>query len=131
MKLNNKIRILRISNELIDGGEVGLQEMAEEFGVTQMTIKRDIKLIREYLSLYNNEGNAIAFNEKSQKYYLIKPEREWITNAEALSLAKDLIGLNKYSDDDLAEILHKMISQINPDERDEARKIITEMYETK
>ena len=131
MKLNNKIRILRISNELIDGGEIGLQELAEEFGVTQMTIKRDIKLIREYLSLYNKEGNAIAFNEKSQKYYLIKPEREWITKAEALSLAKDLIGLNKYPDDDLAEILHKMISQVDPDERDEARKTITEMYENK
>ncbi|MCR4594966.1 MAG: HTH domain-containing protein [Clostridiales bacterium] len=131
MKLNNKIRILRISNELIDGGEIGLQELAEEFGVTQMTIKRDIKLIREYLSLYNKEGNAIAFNEKSQKYYLIKPEREWTTKAEALSLAKDLIGLNKYPDDDLAEILHKMISQVDPDERDEARKTITEMYENK
>ncbi len=131
MKINNKIRILRISDELINGGEIAISDIAEEFDVSQMTVKRDIKLLREYLSIYSNEGNAIAFNEKSQKYYLIKPEREWLTREQAVSFAKDLVGLRKYTDEELADILHKMIMQIKPEERDFARKEIRDIYESR
>ena len=42
-KPDKAFRLLSIADRLIDGSEVSLEALSNEFGVTMLTIKRDIK----------------------------------------------------------------------------------------
>ena len=57
-------RLLSISDRLLDGSEVSIETLANEFNVSPRTIKRDIHVLRDYLSQSENRTqNAIAYNE--------------------------------------------------------------------
>lgn len=131
LKRNEKtFRLLSISERLIDGSEVSVDTLANEFNVSQRTIKKDIHALRDYLAQSENRThNAIAFNESRKTYFYIKPEREWVTAKEAVTIAEILLQSDHYSKDEAAAVLHKLITQVNPNERDNARKTITKFYE--
>lgn len=130
-KPDKSFRLLSISNRLIDGSELSLENLAREFSVSMRTIKRDINTLREYLSETDNTThNAIAYNEAKNTYFLIKPEREWVTADEAIAVTEILLESDKFSKEQAAAILHKIITQVDPSERDSARKAITKAYES-
>lgn len=130
-KPDKSFRLLSISNRLIDGSELSLENLAREFSVSMRTIKRDINTLREYLSETDNTThNAIAYNEAKNTYFLIKPEREWVTADEAIAVTEILLESDKFSKEQAAAILHKIITQVDPNERDCARKAITKAYES-
>lgn len=130
-KPDKSFRLLSISNRLLDGSELSLENLAREFGVSMRTIKRDINTLREYLSeSTNTTHNAIAYNESRNTYFLIKPEREWVTADEAITVTEILLESDKFSKEQAAAILHKIITQVDPSERDSARKAITKAYES-
>lgn len=130
-KPDKSFRLLSISNRLIDGSELSLENLAREFSVSMRTIKRDINTLREYLSETDNTThNAIAYNEAKNTYFLIKPEREWVTADEAIAVTEILLESDKFSKEQAAAILHKIITQVDPNERDSARKAITKAYES-
>lgn len=130
-KPDKSFRLLSISNRLLDGSELSLENLAREFGVSMRTIKRDINTLREYLSeSTNTTHNAIAYNESRNTYFLIKPEREWVTADEAITVTEILLESDKFSKEQAAAILHKIITQVDPSERDDARKAITKAYES-
>lgn len=130
-KRNDKtFRLLSISDRLLDGSEVNIENLANEFGVSMRTVKRDINALREYLSESENATqNAIAYNEAKNTYFLIKPEREWVTASEAIAVTEILLESDKFSKEQVASILHKVITQVDPNERESARKAITKAYE--
>lgn len=129
-KTDKSFRLLSISNRLIDGSELNLEKLAEEFGVTMRTVMRDFNTLREYLSESDNAtGNAIAYNEAKNTYFLIKPEREWVTASEAAEVTEILLDSKRLTKEEAATVLHKIITQVDPKERDAARKVITEAYE--
>ncbi len=130
LKRNEKtFRLLSISERLIDGSEVSVDTLANEFNVSPRTIKRDIHTLRDYIAQSENSThNAIAYSESRKTYFYIKPEREWITAKEAITVAEILLKSDKFSKDEAATVLHKLITQVNPNERDEARKSVTEAY---
>lgn len=131
LKRNEKtFRLFSISERLMDGSEVSVDALANEFNVSQRTIKKDIHALRDYLAQSENSThNAIAFNESRKTYFLIKPEREWITAEEAITVSRILLESDKFSKDEAATVLHKLMTQVNPNERDTARKTITKAYE--
>ncbi|MDE5994189.1 MAG: HTH domain-containing protein [Oscillospiraceae bacterium] len=131
-KKNDKtFRLLSISDRLLDGSELSIEKLANEFSVSMRTIKRDINALREYIAESDNATqNAIAYNEAKNTYFLIKPEREWVTADEAISVTEILLESDKFSKEQAAAILHKIITQVDPDERDSARKAITKAYES-
>lgn len=130
-KRNDKtFRLLSISDRLLDGSEVNIEDLSNEFGVSMRTVKRDINALREYLSESENATqNAIAYNEAKNTYFLIKPEREWVTASEAIAVTEILLESDKFSKEQAASILHKVITQVDPNERESARKAITKAYE--
>lgn len=130
-KRNDKtFRLLSISDRLLDGSEVNIEDLSNEFGVSMRTVKRDINALREYLSESENATqNAIAYNEAKNTYFLIKPEREWVTASEAIAVTEILLESDKFSKEQAASILHKVITQVDPNERESARKVITKAYE--
>ena len=129
-KPDKTFRLLSIADRLIDGSELSLEALSNEFGVTMLTIKRDIKTLRDYIAESNNmTQNAIAYNESKNTYFLIKPEREWVTAKEAVTVTEILLASDKLSKEEAASVLHKIITQVDPTEREQARKAITEDYE--
>lgn len=131
-KINDKtFRVLSISDRMLDGKELSVEKLANEFGVSMRTIKRDINALREYIAETDNAThNAIAYNEAKNTYFLIKPEREWVTAKEAISVTEILLESDKFSKEQAAAILHKIITQVDPNERESARKAITKAYES-
>ncbi len=129
-KPDKAFRLLSIADRFIDGSELSLEALSNEFGVTMLTIKRDIKTLRDYIAESNNmTQNAIAYNESKNTYFLIKPEREWVTAKEAVTVTEILLASDKLSKEEAASVLHKIITQVDPSEREQARKAITEDYE--
>ncbi len=129
-KPNKAFRLLSIADRLIDGSEISLEALSNEFGVTMLTVKRDINVLRDYIAESNNmTQNAIAYNELKNTYFLIKPEREWVTAKEAVAVTEILLASDKLSKEEAASVLHKIITQVDPKEREEARKAITKDYE--
>lgn len=129
-KPDKAFRLLSIADRLIDGSELSLEALSNEFGVTMLTIKRDIKTLRDYIAESNNmTQNAIAYNESKNTYFLIKPEREWVTAKEAVTVTEILLASDKLGKEEAASVLHKIITQVDPSEREQARKAITEDYE--
>lgn len=122
-------RLLSISDRLLDGSEVSVETLANEFNVSPRTIKRDIHALRDYLSQSENRTqNAIAYNEARNTYFFIKPEREWVTEKEAVKVTEILLQSGRLTKEESASVLHKIITQVDPEERDAARKAITEAY---
>lgn len=129
-KPNKAFRLLSIADRLIDGSEISLEALSNEFGVTMLTVKRDINILRDYIAESNNmTQNAIEYNELKNTYFLIKPEREWVTAKEAVAVTEILLASDKLSKEEAASVLHKIITQVDPKEREEARKAITKDYE--
>lgn len=129
-KPNKAFRLLSIADRLIDGSEISLEALSNEFGVTMLTVKRDINILRDYIAESNNTTqNAIAYNKAKNTYFLIKPEREWVTAKEAVAVTEILLASDKLSKEEAASVLHKIITQVDPKEREEARKAITKDYE--
>lgn len=129
-KPEKALRLLAIADRLLDGSELSLEKLAAEFGVSMRTIKRDFNSLREYISESENATqNAIAYNEARNTYFLIKPEREWVTAKEATAVTEILLVSKKLSKEESAAVLHKIITQVDPAERDSARKAITKAYE--
>lgn len=130
-KPDKAFRLLSISDRLLDGSELSIEKLANEFGVSMRTIKRDFNTLREYISESDNATqNAIAYNEAKNTYFLIKPEREWVTAKEAIAVTEILLESDKLSKEEAAAVLHKIITQVDPNERDSARKAITTAYES-
>ena len=122
-------RLLSISDRLLDGSEVSIETLANEFNVSPRTIKRDIHVLRDYLSQSENRTqNTIAYNEARNTYFFIKPEREWVTEKEAVKVTEILLQSGRLTKEESASVLHKIITQVDPEERDAARKAITRAY---
>ena len=122
-------RLLSISDRLLDGSQVSIETLANEFNVSPRTIKRDIHVLRDYLSQSENRTqNAIAYNEARNTYFFIKPEREWVTEKEAVKVTEILLQSGRLTKEESASVLHKIITQVDPEERDAARKAITRAY---
>ena len=122
-------RLLSISDRLLDGSEVSIETLANEFNVSPRTIKRDIHVLRDYLSQSENRTqNAIAYNDARNTYFFIKPEREWVTEKEAVKVTEILLQSGRLTKEESASVLHKIITQVDPEERDAARKAITRAY---
>lgn len=130
-KPDKTFRVLSISDRLLDGSELSIEKLAREFGVSVRTVRRDINALREYIAESDNATqNAVAYNESKNTYFLIKPEREWVTAEEAIDVTEILLESDKFSKEQAAGILHKIITQVDPAERDTARKAITKAYES-
>lgn len=100
MKLDNikSFRLINMYEKLNRGDIINKKEFAEEFGISEKSVQRDIDDLRTYL--YESSGNetAIEYDYEKNGYRLVKQERTFLTNEEIFAVAKILLesrGLNK------------------------------------
>lgn len=90
---NKGFRLLNIYERLNKGEEVVKESLANEFGVSNKTIQRDIDDLRAYIAETHIDelDTSIRYDKSKNCYYLVRLEREWMTNEEALAMCKILL----------------------------------------
>ncbi len=123
---NKSFRVLNIYERLIKGECVSKEQLANEYGVSQKSIQRDIDELRTYIAEthFADDELTVKYNKAGNYYYLARLEREWLTNKEALALCKILLESRALRKDELSHIIEKLIMQISPNDRAVVEAII-------
>ncbi len=123
---NKGFRLLNIYERLNKGEKISKQQLAEDFGVSVKTIQRDIDDLRAYISEthFTDFEASVRYDRAKNCYYLVRLEREWVTNEEALALCKILLESRAFRKDELSQLIEKLIMQIAPADRSTAENII-------
>jgi len=128
---NKGFRLLSIYERLNKGETVEKAQLADSFGVTQKTIQRDIDDLRAYLAENHMEENevAIKYDKVKNVYYLVRFEREWLTNEEVMSLCKILLESRAFCKEELDSLISKLLTQVVPNDRKKIESVIrSEQY---
>ncbi len=123
---NKGFRLLNIYERLNKGETVDKAQLAELFGVTQKTIQRDIDDLRAYLAETHFTENkvAIKYDKSRNVYYLVRYEREWLTNREVMALCKILLESRAFCKEELNSLISKLLMQVVPNDRKQIENII-------
>lgn len=126
MSENKSFRLLNIYERLNKGETVRKAQLAAEFGVSDKTVQRDIEDLRAYLAETHFEESEISvkYDRARNCYYLVRLEREWLTNEEAAALCKVLLESRAFCKDELSSMIDKIIMQISPEDRPTVESII-------
>lgn len=123
---NKGFRLLSIYERLNKGELLVKDKMAIEFGVSEKTIQRDIDDLRAYLAEthFSETEVFIKYDKSKGGYYLVRFEREWLTNEEVLALCKILLESRAFQKEELNGIIGKLMSQVVPTDRKTVDEII-------
>lgn len=116
---NKGFRLLSIYERLNKGEIIEKAQLAEYFGVTQKTIQRDIDDLRAYIAEvhFAESEVAIKYDKVKKGYYLVRFEREWLTNEEVISLCKILLESRAFCKEELNSLISKLLTQVVPNDR--------------
>lgn len=117
---NKSFRLLNMYEMLNKGEIIKKAELAARYGVTEKTIQRDIEDLREYLSCTHfDEGEvSITYDRSRSGYYLVRMEREWLTNEEVLATCKILLESRAFCKEELDRLVKKLLVQVTPKDRE-------------
>ena len=127
---NKGFRLLSIYERLNKGELVNKETLAMDFGVSLKTIQRDIDDLRAYLTEthFTESEVSIKYDKAQNGYYLVRLEREWLTNKEVLSLCKILLESRAFRKDEMSALITKIIMQATPNDRKAIEDIIKSEY---
>ena len=110
---NDKIeRVLSIYTKLMNGYHVNKMEEAQNYGVHERSIQRDIDDIRNFLELdAENSGyvNSIIYDRVTKGYRMEQIYRQRFTNSEVLAICKILLDSRAFTKKEMDEMLGKLI----------------------
>lgn len=126
-------RILRMYDRLLNGKGVDLRKEANEAGVSERSIKRDISELRNHLENISIEGNIrkeLIYDRKDKCYYLLENGQKKSKNREIYAVSKILMGSKGLAYTEMERILQHLLENCQEDkERKELRKLLlNEMY---
>ena len=123
LKKSKYDKILSIYSMLNSGEIIKKADIANEFGVTERTIQRDIDDIRAFY--FNNTlaigcGNTIIFDRKHQGYRLEDSSGEMLTNSEILAVCKILLESRTLVKSEMVPIIEKLLQRCVPEKNKKA-----------
>lgn len=123
---NKGFRLLSIYERLNKGELLNKLQLAYDYGITPKTVQRDIDGIRAYLAeTHSDEGEvSIKYDKVHSGYYLVRFEREWLTNEEVLALCKILLESRAFNKTELNGLIRKLLAQVVPADRKTIDEII-------
>jgi predicted DNA-binding transcriptional regulator YafY len=123
---NKGFRLLSLYERLNKGELLHKDALARDSGVTTRTIQRDIDDLRAYLTethMFEQEV-AVKYDRSRNGYYLVKLERDWLTNHEALGLCKILLESRAFCKSELEQLIIKLLMQVTPEEKHVAEQLV-------
>lgn len=123
---NKGFRLLHFYETLNKGETVTKAALAQQYQVTEKTIQRDIDDLRAYLAdTHFTEGEvSIQYDRVRGGYYLVRMEREWLTNEEVLATCKILLESRAFCKEELSSLLSKLLMQVTPNDRKQVEDMI-------
>ena len=118
--------MLDIFERLNKGERISKRDLTVYYGVGEKTIQRDIEDIRNYLAeKHGYEPDAtIKYNRSQNCYYLVRFEREWLSNQEVLAICKILLESRAFAKEEMNRLLTKLLAQATPTQRKVVEGII-------
>ena len=111
---NDKVdRVLGIYTKLMNGYLINKAEEAQNYGVNERSIQRDIDDIRNFLELDSeNTGfiNSVIYDRIDRGYRLEQIYKTKLTNSEVLALCKILLDSRAFTKKEMTDMLDKLIS---------------------
>ena len=129
---NKGFRLLNIYERLNKGEFVNKEALSADFGVSPKTIQRDLDDLRAYLAEthFTETEISIKYDKSHNGYYLVRLEREWLTNKEVLSLCKILLESRAFCKDEMSALITKIVMQAAPNDRKAVEDIIKNEYQS-
>lgn len=120
------LRMLDIFERLNKGERISKRDLTVYYGVGEKTIQRDIEDMRNYLAdKHGYEPDAtIKYNRGQNCYYLVRFEREWLSNQEVLAICKILLESRAFAKEEMNRLLTKLLAQATPTQRKVVEGII-------
>lgn len=110
---NKILRVLGIYTKLLNGGIVNKAEEAQNYGVNERSIQRDINDIREYLDVDSARTgiiNSVIYDRMDKGYRLETLYKLRLKNCEILALCKILLDSRAFTKAEMVEMLNKLIA---------------------
>lgn len=120
-------RVLGIYTKLMNGYLVSKVEEAQNYGVNERSIQRDIDDIRNFLELDSeNTGfiNSVIYDRIDRGYRLEQIYKMKFTNSEVLALCKILLDSRAFTKKEMTDMLDKLISCCVPKDN---QKLVTDL----
>lgn len=127
---NKSFRLLNIFERLNKGELLDKSKLANDFGVSLKTIQRDIDDLRAYLAQehYAEKELYIKYDKSKNKYSLIRCGEKWLTNEEILALCKILLESRAFQNDELKDLINKLLALTSPNDREIVTTMIRNEY---
>lgn len=105
-------RVLSIYTKLLNGGVINKAEEANNFGVNERSIQRDIDDIRNYMDLSMADSgivNSVIYDRIQKGYRLEQIYNLKFSNSEILALCKILLDSRAFTKKEMDTMLDKLI----------------------
>lgn len=122
-------RLLQMYSRLVNGEILSKQNLAQQFGVTERSIQRDIESLRCFIT---EQGLAqeIFYDRNARGYCLTDQKPRTLTNSEILAVSKILLESRSMKREEMMPILDKLLDCCVPAESKKAvsKLIANERY---
>ncbi len=123
------MRLLAIYTRLFDGQTLKKSELAQEFGITQRSVQRDIESLRVFLA-EEMLGREIIYDTKLKGYRLVGTNCNALSKNEILAVCKILLESRSMRQDEMMPILDKLLNccVADSDKKDVTHLIANERF---
>lgn len=123
LKKSKYDRVLSLYSLLNAGETIKKAECAQEFGVNERTIQRDIEDLRSFYhenTLGVGHGKTVVYDRAKGGYLLEDAESSILTNSEILAVCKILLESRSLVKDEMIPILNKLVERCIPEKNKKA-----------
>ena len=128
MEVDNgkSFRLLNMYEKLNRGEVLNKKVLANMYGISEKSVQRDIEDLRIYISetYENSDSVTIEYSRSRNGYFLVKKEREFLTNEEILGISKILLESRAFQKTELEAIIDRLMLQATSAERLNIREMI-------
>lgn len=115
-------RILTIFIRLQSGEKLSKKELAQEFGVSDKTIQRDLSLLKHFILSTRLVAGEIVYDTKARKHYLLGASQ--FNKKEILVISKILLENRAFNKGENDKLLNGLLALLPEIDRKEVQQII-------
>lgn len=125
VRCSKVMRILILYERLNKGEIINKKQLADEFGVDEKSIQRDINDLRAYFQDCYKGGDIKLKYCRSRKGYILEKGRlGYLNYKEITAITKILLDSRAFIKEEMSLLLNKMIQQCIPEERENINNIL-------
>lgn len=117
------MRLLTMYGRLMDGKTIRKKDLADEFGVTQRSVQRDLESLRVFFA-DEMMGREILYDPKERGYKLAHSSPNGLSNSEILAVCKILLESRSMNKEEMLPILDKLMDCCVPES---SKKAVTKL----